>query len=244
VSSESDKPDKAPQNHDSKREAVPDEEFPPVDAKNSRTYVLAEMSPAEIHAVFERIRLGESGYLELTRRAWESGGNPFHVWAAIHACTEIGYHLPKWGLDYLAQVSKRMMARDALPKKDLRDALPKIVGFAIKPGANLLNPSRYDAHILTFMFLAKDFAGLIEDGAEPTTALDRARTRQDTAIADKDDRTLLKYISKVLGVTGEPRTRADWMAAIEAWRKQATEAREAQLMEEMRSAELWESEDK
>jgi hypothetical protein len=240
LSGDRDKPDKAPQNRVSKREAVRDEEFPPVDAKGSRTYVLAEMSPSEIYAMLERIRLGEDGYLELVRRAWESNGNPFHVWTAICACTEIGDDLPKWILDYLAQVSKRMMARDALPKKDLRDALPKIIGFDIKPGANLLNASRYDAHILTFMILAGKFAGLIEKGAEPTPALDLARTCVDPEIADKDDRTLLKYISKVLGVTGEVRTRADWMTAIEAWRKQET----AQLMEEMRSAELWESEDK
>jgi hypothetical protein len=114
-----------------------------------------------------------------------------------------------------------MMARNALPKKDLRDALPKIIGFNIKPGANLLNPGHYDDHIVDYGLLAEEFARKLEQGAEPDDALELARITvlgENPKIA-KSDATAFKHIRKYFHIADKSASRAQWLTGIRAWRR-------------------------
>lgn len=149
---------------------------------------------------------------------WEVTGNPFWVWEEIDICCRQGLDFPDWVKTYLARCAARMTSPDAARARDLRKALPGILGFPQNSrgrGANPLNPGGMnDARRDEYAEMATRFLRAIEGGAEPTAALAIARGEGDP---ETDDRTVLRHIKRLLGVTGNPRTKAEWRAALRRW---------------------------
>jgi hypothetical protein len=146
---------------------------------------------------------------------WEATGNPFWVWEQIAVCGYTGSDFPDWVRTYLVQCAERMTSPDAPRARDLRKALPGILGFPKnnRGAGHLLNPGgMHDVH--EYADLALKFVREIKLGRKPTAALANARADGDPEV---DDRTLLRRIKKILGVTGNPHTKAEWSAALRHW---------------------------
>jgi hypothetical protein len=147
---------------------------------------------------------------------WEATANPFWAWEKIGVCCRMDEDFPDWVRKYLGECAERMTSPDAARERDLRRALPGILGFKNTRGAgHLLNPSGInDACRNEYAEMALKFAREIKDGAKPTAALATARVDYDP---DVEDRTMLRHIKRLLGVIGNPRTKAEWRAALRHW---------------------------
>jgi hypothetical protein len=148
---------------------------------------------------------------------WGATRNPFWVWEAIAVCGHTGSDFPDWVKTYLAQCADRMTSPDAARACDLRKALPEILGFPknSRGTRHPLNPGGiYDPREEQYIDLALKFVREIKLGRKPTVALANARADGNPEV---DDRTLLRHIKKILGVTDNPHTKAEWSAALRYW---------------------------
>jgi hypothetical protein len=155
--------------------------------------------------------------VEKQRVKWMETRNPYYIWQVIEACIWNGFHFPIWVDDYLSDVATRMMAPDATREPPSK-ALPRIFGFEIKQGARLLAPDLTPDEALSRQTLVLLFAFGIERWGELKRALKCVRLSSDESIVPSDDRTLLKWLKQTLGITHTPRTRAEWLKGIDAWR--------------------------
>jgi hypothetical protein len=152
---------------------------------------------------------------------WEATGNPYWVWTQIGICCRWGLDFPDWALSYLERCAERMTSREAARERDLRKALPKIFDFPknSRGAGHLLDPGgTHDPRWLEYAKSAVEFEHWIERGANPTSALAKARLASDSKVLGRvDDRTLLRHIKKILCVTGTPRSNVEWRAALHGW---------------------------
>jgi hypothetical protein len=153
---------------------------------------------------------------------WETTGNPYWVWEQIAICSNTGVDFPDWVRIYLAQCAERMTSPDALRERDLRKMLPKILGFPKNShgAGHLLDPGgMHDPRWIEYAKVAMEFKRVIQ---RPwvTTAYALKEARKDghqKLLGDVGDRTLLRHIKEILGVTGNPRTNAEWRTALRHW---------------------------
>jgi hypothetical protein len=160
---------------------------------------------------FKRMSLPEQRKY-LTERL---GFDPESVFTPAAQIKTHGLHFPDWICAYLADCASRMAAPGAT-RGDLRKALPKIMMFNMKPGANLLNPDRHynvDDGLLAMRFAIEHVAL----GSTTEDALSNAYLGLNPALTSMDSWSLLAHIKKVFGIKRTPRTRAEWAAAIEPW---------------------------
>jgi hypothetical protein len=148
--------------------------------------------------------------------AWQYGGNPLFVWWAIDICAKYKHELPQWVLDYLAGCAERMVSREARKSAELRDILPRVLGFPARPGRGH-HPLRPDNNA-EYETAAYVFAEAIDEGVKPSTALQKAANALPRGLLEIDEKTLRRRIMKQFGVTSAPRTNADWKLALRAFR--------------------------
>jgi hypothetical protein len=151
--------------------------------------------------------------VEVRRHLRRREGNPYYVWEAIDICHKHGLYFPPWIRAYLADCASRMTAPDAT-HGDLRKALPKIMGFNMKPGANLLRPDGPDDSgddMLLAMRFVNEHVWL---GRTREQALSNACVGLNPELLSMESKSLLARIRKVFGIERTPRTRDEWKAAI------------------------------
>lgn len=153
--------------------------------------------------------------IETRRQLWMEEVNPIRVWEAIVICNKHGFPFPPWISAYVDDCASRMTAPDAT-RGDLRKALPKIVGFNMKPGANLLSPNGHD-HDDDDLLALRFAIEIVALGSTTEDALSNACATLNPVLSTRDSRTLLRRIKKFFGIKSTPRTRAEWEAAIEPW---------------------------
>jgi hypothetical protein len=152
--------------------------------------------------------------IRMCRGAWERVGDPTFVWLAIDFCIKHKKPYPDWVTDYLGDVAQRMMSDDARAAKDLRAVLPGIMGFPAKqPGPGRpLDPSggKDDAALLAGRFAIE----IVDRGLEPTEALREAVKLLPPEVADRDEKTLWRWLMKAVDLKCRPSTNAEWRAAL------------------------------
>jgi len=143
---------------------------------------------------------------------WQHTGNPVYIWRAIDIYAKNSTLLPPAVFDYLSATARRM--DKARATKDLRSALPVIMGFRTKrgPGRPLdpdsTDPDRLDLAILFGIELESDTK------ASVGVALRRAAGRVSHAYAKAHERTLKGWVAEALALDPRPRTKAEWRAAV------------------------------
>ena len=151
--------------------------------------------------------------IRMYRGAWQKEGNPVFVWYAVDSCIKYKKPFPDWVMDYLGDVAQRMRSDDATAATDLRAVLPGIMGFPAKPGpGHPLDPSggNDDAPLLAGWFAME----IVDRGLEPTEALRKAVKRMSPEVADRDEKTLWRWLMKAVDLKRRPRTNAEWRAAL------------------------------
>jgi hypothetical protein len=148
------------------------------------------------------------------RSGWEEEKNPIYVWETIGICTKHKKPLPGWVVSYLADVAQRMTSDDAKAATDLREVLPRIMGFPAAerhgPGRRLdPHGGRYDAMSLAILFAIE-----IEHGLKPSEALRKAAAGLPPDITNRDERTLWRWLMQEVGLKRRPSTNAEWRAAL------------------------------
>jgi hypothetical protein len=152
--------------------------------------------------------------IETCRRLWMEEANPYRVWDAIDICSKHGLPFPDWICAYLADCASRMTGPGAT-HGDLRKALPKIMKFNMKPGANLLRPDGRDDGGDDLLLAMRFVTEHVVLGSTTEDALGNAYVGLNPALARMDSRSLLARIKKVFGIKRTPLTRAKWAEAIE-----------------------------
>jgi hypothetical protein len=153
--------------------------------------------------------------IRMYRSGWEDTHSPVYAWEAVAVCTEHGMPFPDWVMGYLGGVARRMTADDARAAKDVRKALPGILGFPAKPGPGRpLDPGGNEPE--DALLLAILFATEIERGLKPSVALRKAAAHADLPadVAGRDERTLWRWVVQAVGLEHRPRTSAEWKAAL------------------------------
>jgi hypothetical protein len=151
--------------------------------------------------------------IRMCRGAWERVENPIFVWWAVAFCAEYKKPYPDWVTDYLGDVAQRMKSDYATAATDLRAVLPRIMGFSAKqPGPGRpLDPSDEDDALLLAGWFAIE---IVDRGQKPTEALRKAAERLPPEVADRDEKTLWRWLMKVVDLKRRPRTNAEWRAAL------------------------------
>jgi hypothetical protein len=154
-------------------------------------------------------------WIRMYRSGWEKTASPVYAWQAVAVCTEHKKPFPDWVMGYLAVVAKRMASDDARAAKDLRAVLPGIMGFPAKPSgpSRPLDPSAQGKNY-NVLLLKLLFASAIEEGREPSEALDNALASLPSDIADRDDKTLWRWLMLDLDLKRKPSTNAEWKTAL------------------------------
>jgi hypothetical protein len=149
------------------------------------------------------------------RSGWVETRNPVYVWEAVAVCTEHKKPLPDWIMAYLAEVAQRMTSDDAKAATDLREVLPRIMGFPASerhgPGRRLDPGGGKHEDALSLAVL---FAIEIEHGLKPSEALRKVAAKLPPDIINRDERTLWRWLMKEVGLKCRPRTNAEWRAAL------------------------------
>jgi hypothetical protein len=149
--------------------------------------------------------------IRICRGAWQRAGNPFFVWGAVAVCTEHKKPFPDWVMGYLRDVAQRMTSDDAAAATDLRAVLPGIMGFPTKPGpGHPLARDKDDALLFAGWFAIE----IVDRGLEPTEALRKAAERLPPEAADRDEKTLWRWLMKAVDLKRRPSTNAQWRAAL------------------------------
>jgi hypothetical protein len=150
-------------------------------------------------------------YMRICRGAWQKEENPVFVWRAVAFCTKLKKPYPDWVMDYLGDVAQRMTSDDAAAATDLRAVLPDIMGFPAKPGpGHPLTRDKDDALLLAGWFALE----IVDRGLAPTEALRKAANRLPPEVADRDEKTLWRWLMKTVDLKRRPRTNAEWRAAL------------------------------
>jgi hypothetical protein len=150
-------------------------------------------------------------YMRTCRGGWQKEGNPFFVWRAVAVCTEHKKPFPDWVMEYLGDVAQRMTSDDAAAATDLRAVLPGIMGFPAKPGpGHPLTRPKNDEVLLAGWFAIE----IVVNGLEPTEALRKAAERLPPEAADRDEKTLWRWLMKAVDLKRRPSTNAQWRAAL------------------------------
>jgi hypothetical protein len=144
---------------------------------------------------------------------WEKTANPVYVWEAIQLCTDANWPLPPWVSTYLAAVANRMLSHEARRSPDLRRVLPSILGFRGRAKRGPGRPLDPDAGTDDRMHFALRFAIEVCKGREPPHALTEACNVLDARCADKDIKTLWRWLKEEFGLTEMPRTNLEWRTA-------------------------------
>jgi hypothetical protein len=152
--------------------------------------------------------------IRMCRGAWQRVKNPIFVWWAVAFCTEYKKPYPDWVTDYLGDVAQRMKSDYATAATDLRAVLPGIMGFSAKqPGPGRpLDPGggNDDARLLAGWFAIE----IVDRGLAPTEALRKAAERLPPEAADRDEKTLWRWLMKEVDLKRRPRTNAEWRATL------------------------------
>jgi hypothetical protein len=160
---------------------------------------------------YEIVRRDPDFRLDMFHSEFADTSNPYYAWQALGVCLKYKREIPDWLAAYLAQCIGRMGSDRAKTTRDLREALPWVLGFSkMKSGpGNLLDPDRdpYDKPLLALKFAIK-----IEQGEKPSTALINACDQHlDQARAEKiDEKTLRSWLVKAFDLKKWPRTNAEW----------------------------------
>jgi hypothetical protein len=149
--------------------------------------------------------------IRICRGAWQKEGNPVFVWYAVDFCIKYKKPFPDWVTDYLGDVAQRMTSDDAAAATDLRAVLPGIMGFPAKPGpGHPLTRDKDEALLLAGRFAIE----IVERGLEPTEALREAAKLLPPEVADRDEKTLWRWLMKEVDLKRRPSTNAEWRAAL------------------------------
>jgi hypothetical protein len=163
----------------------------------------------KLSTMFDAVMSDPGFMLEALRSEWETKDQPVFVWDAIQVCIKHGRTLPAWITTYLADCANRM--DDARQSADLRKVLPSIFGFPAKRGPG--RPLDPYPGTLDREFFALRFAVEIAKGREPPDALVEACNVLDARRADKDDKTLWRWLKAEFELSDTPRTNAEWQTA-------------------------------